>query len=74
MRTAQTAGVVYDEPMAQPEYLICLECETPVYVFEWQAGRVLEATCPVCGNDDPASFASEEELEEMSRAEEEDEA
>lgn len=66
--------MVYDGRMAQPEYLICLECETPVYVFEWQDGRVLEALCPMCGNDDPASFASEDEMEEMSRGEEDDEA
>jgi hypothetical protein len=60
--------------MAQPDYLICLECETPTYVFEWQEGRVLEALCPVCGNDDPASFASEEELEGLASGEDEDEA
>ncbi len=51
--------------MALPEYVICLECETPVYVFEWREGRVSEATCPMCGNDDPAAFATEEEMEEM---------
>lgn len=53
--------------MAQPEYLICLDCDSPVYVFEWQEGRVLEALCTVCGNDDPSSFATEEEIDEMSR-------
>ena len=66
-------GVVYDCRMAQPEYVICLECETPVYVFEWREGRVLEALCPVCGNDDPASFASEEDLEEMASGAEDEE-
>jgi hypothetical protein len=59
--------------MAQPDYLICLECETPTYVFEWQEGRVLEALCPVCGNDDAAAFATEEELEELAMAEDEGE-
>lgn len=58
-------GVVYDCAMAQPDYVICLECETPTYVFEWDEGRLKEAHCPVCGNDNPASFASEEELEEL---------
>ncbi len=48
-----------------PDYLICLECESPVYVFEWKDGRVQEAVCPVCGNDDPAAFATEEEIDEM---------
>ncbi len=51
--------------MAAPDYLICLECETPTYTFEWREGRVVEALCTTCGNDDPALFASEEELEEM---------
>ncbi|MBZ5590149.1 MAG: hypothetical protein LAO05_16470 [Acidobacteriia bacterium] len=59
--------------MALPEYLICMECETPTYVFEWADGKVLEALCPMCGNDDPASFISEEDLEELVAAEEEDE-
>ena len=51
--------------MAHPEYVICLECETPVYVFDWREGRILDATCHVCGNEDPAAFATEEEMEEM---------
>jgi translation initiation factor 2 beta subunit (eIF-2beta)/eIF-5 len=59
--------------MAHPDYLICLECETPTYVFEWQEGRVLEAQCLVCGNDDPATFATEEELEELTMTEDEGE-
>jgi hypothetical protein len=49
-----------------PDYLICLECESPVYTFEWVEGRVLEGQCALCGNDDPTQFATEEELEEMS--------
>ena len=48
-----------------PEYLICLECESPVYVFEWVDGKTLEAQCTACGNDDPSQFATEEDLEEM---------
>ena len=51
--------------MGHPEYVICLECETPVYVFDWAEGRVIEAVCPMCGNEDPAAFATEEELDEM---------
>ncbi|MGE5236317.1 MAG: hypothetical protein ACM3O7_08225 [Acidobacteriota bacterium] len=53
--------------MGEPDYLICMECESPVYVFEWKEGKVTEVVCPTCGNDDPMSFATEEELEEMSR-------
>ena len=69
LSTPRGRPVVYDGRMAVPDYLICLECETPTYVFEWANGKVLEATCPVCGNDDPASFLSEEEYDEMTVAE-----
>jgi translation initiation factor 2 beta subunit (eIF-2beta)/eIF-5 len=61
--------------MSEPDYVICMECETPVYTFEWRDERVCGALCPTCGNDDPSQFMTEEELEEMSGAgpEEEDE-
>jgi hypothetical protein len=49
-----------------PDYLICLECESPVYIFEWRNGKVIEAMCTVCGEDDPASFATEDEYEALS--------
>lgn len=52
--------------MAHPDFVICLECETPVYTFEWQDGHVTEALCMTCGNDDPGSFATEDEFDEMS--------
>lgn len=52
--------------MAAPDYLVCLECETPCYVFEWRDGKVTEALCQVCGNDDPESFLSPAELEDLS--------
>lgn len=52
--------------MASPEYLICLECETPCYVFEWEDEKISEILCMVCGNDDPDQFALPEEIEEMS--------
>ena len=51
--------------MASPDYYICLECETPCYVFEWQDGKITEALCTACGNDDTDQFAAPEELEEM---------
>ncbi len=51
--------------MSDPDYLVCLECDTPTYLFEWSAVGVVAATCPVCGNDDPTLFSTEEELEEM---------
>jgi hypothetical protein len=49
-----------------PDYLICLECETPTYIFEWRNGTVREALCSTCGNDDPSQFITEEDYEAMS--------
>ena len=49
----------------RPEYLICLECETPCYVFEWEDGRVTEILCTSCGNDNPEQFARPEDLDEF---------
>jgi translation initiation factor 2 beta subunit (eIF-2beta)/eIF-5 len=51
--------------MSAPEYLVCLECETPCYTFEWANDRVVEAQCTVCGNEDPSAFMTEGDLEEM---------
>ena len=38
------------------EYLICQTCTTPSYIFEMEAGKVTEAQCLVCGNEDPTQF------------------
>ncbi|HSL84603.1 MAG TPA: hypothetical protein VLF66_17655 [Thermoanaerobaculia bacterium] len=51
--------------MFAPDYLICLECETPCYVFEWRGDRVVEALCQICGNDDPELFATPAEMEDL---------
>jgi hypothetical protein len=46
------------------EYLLCLECESPCYVFQMEKGRLREAYCGVCGNDDILRFRmTEEEFE-----------
>jgi len=58
--------------MSQPDYVVCIDCETPVYTFEWADGRITEALCPTCGNDDPAGFATEEDIEDMVRVERHD--
>ena len=50
--------------MAEPEYLICLQCETPTYQFEYSNGKVGVVLCNTCGNDDPADFVTESEYEE----------
>ena len=48
-----------------PDYVICLECESPCYVFEWEDDKITEAVCTVCGNDDPGQFATESDFEEI---------
>ena len=48
-----------------PHHVICLECETPCYVCEWKDGKLVEATCTRCGNDDVDQFARPEDIEEM---------
>ena len=52
--------------MDQPEYLICLQCETPTYEFEYDdKGKLSTIVCNVCGNDDPTDFMTESELEDQ---------
>ena len=54
--------------MDAPEFLICLECETPCYTFDWTADRLGEVQCLACGCDQPDQFMSEEEFEAMQSA------
>jgi translation initiation factor 2 beta subunit (eIF-2beta)/eIF-5 len=51
--------------MSVPEFLICNECDSPVYVFEWENGRITEALCTTCGNTLPAQFTTDEEYGEQ---------
>lgn len=48
-----------------PDYILCLECESPCYVFEWKDGTIKEAVCEMCGNDDTQNFATEDEYEDL---------
>ncbi len=48
-----------------PDYVICLECESPTYIFEWRDGVLLEAQCTLCGNEDVSQFITESDYEEM---------
>lgn len=50
----------------EPEYLICLSCETPTYQFEYTNGKISVVICTTCGNDDVTEFMTEAELEEHS--------
>ena len=49
----------------EPEYLICLQCETPTYQFEYVNGKLSQAICNTCGADDLSDFVTEAELEEQ---------
>lgn len=49
--------------MAAPEFLICLNCESPCYTFEWEEAGVEEALCQVCGNDEPDQFVTEDDFD-----------
>lgn len=49
--------------MAAPEFLVCLNCESACYVFEWGDEGVEEALCQVCGNDEPDQFVTEDDFD-----------
>jgi hypothetical protein len=53
-------------PMSAPEYVICINCETPCYVFEWngETMRAEDVLCETCGSDDPAEFLTQSEWDE----------
>jgi hypothetical protein len=47
------------------DYLICLNCETPCYIFDFdKSGGIASALCASCGNDDPAEFMLPETFDE----------
>jgi hypothetical protein len=50
--------------MDEPEYLICLQCESPTYQFEFANGKLATVMCTVCGCDEVSEFMTEAELEE----------
>jgi len=53
--------------MAEPDYMVCLECETPCYNFEWsyKHGKAIEVFCQACGNDKLELFNTEDEYEDL---------
>lgn len=51
--------------MSEPDYLICLQCETPTYQFEYANDKLVTVLCPTCGNDDIEDFMTEAEYEEQ---------
>ena len=54
--------------MEAPDYLICIDCETPCYTFEWQETGPTEVMCMACGNDEIEQFMTEEDFEAMQAA------
>ena len=51
--------------MDSPEYLICIDCETPCYDFEYKSEKVVDVICSVCGNDEPDQFLTEAQFEDL---------
>ena len=51
--------------MSIPDFLICIECESPCYNFEWHEGKPTEILCEVCGNDDPDAFTTPEDYDAL---------
>ena len=67
---AGTIGLVSEvDPQAQRkkkghyDYLICLECESPCYIFEFKSGDLMEAFCDKCTNEDVDMFLPEEDFD-----------
>lgn len=56
--------------MSTPEYLLCANCETPCYVFEWNSdkGETTEAICQVCGNDEPGEFMTQSDWDDQAES------
>ena len=51
--------------MSGPDFVLCLECDTPVYEFLIREGDLKEAFCSACGNEELEHFARPEEVEEL---------
>lgn len=51
--------------MDEPEYLICLQCDTPTYEFEYTGEKLTAIVCTTCGNDDVSDFMTEAEYDEL---------
>ncbi len=52
----------------EPDFLLCMECESPCYTFEWKDGKLESILCTACANEDLTLFATPEEFEEQSGA------
>jgi hypothetical protein len=52
--------------MREPDFLVCLVCDTPTYLFEYADEKIVSATCSTCGNDERSEFITDLEYEEGS--------
>ncbi len=43
--------------------MICSNCESTCYVFEWEDAGSEEALCQVCRNDEPEQLAPEDDFD-----------
>ena len=53
--------------MEDVNFVVCLECDTPSYTFEYDERRgILSAFCMICGADEPKQFRlpTDDEIEE----------
>jgi hypothetical protein len=66
--TVRAGPLLFFALMDEPEYLICLQCETPTYQFEYTNGKLSAAVCNACGSDDASDFVTEAEFEEVTGA------
>ena len=51
--------------MSSPDFVIWLECDSPVYTFEWDGAEITEAVCITCGNNQKTFFSTEEAYEDL---------
>lgn len=51
--------------MDEPEYFICLQCETPTYEFDYLGGKLVAITCNTCGNDDVSEFLTQGDYDDL---------
>jgi len=51
--------------MAAPDYVVCINCESPCYIFEWKDDQLTEAMCEVCGNEDVEEFLTPEDFDTL---------
>jgi len=53
--------------MEDVAFVVCLECDTPCYSFDYEEKRgILNAFCTMCGNDDVKQFRlpTDDEIED----------